>query len=98
MPHADWARALDTACGSFARHPWILQEFKAARVVRHRFADRDSGEIRTMDAKARITPYYFAGSDGQVRLGGVSATLCPADKKILHGMKDAIMVPCVVGK
>jgi hypothetical protein len=50
-----------------------------------------------MDAMARITPYYFAGRDGVVRLGGVHATLCPSDKKILHGMRDAIMVPCVVG-
>jgi hypothetical protein len=27
--------------------------------------------------------------------GGVLATICPADKKIIHGMKDAILVPCV---
>ena len=37
---------------------------------------------------------------GQLRLlvvgiGGILATVCPADKKILHGMKDAIMLPCV---
>jgi hypothetical protein len=29
-----------------------------------------------------------------VRLGGVLATVCPADKKILHGMPDAVMAPC----
>ena len=28
-------------------------------------------------------------------LGGVLATICPADKKIIHGMKDAILAPCV---
>ena len=27
--------------------------------------------------------------------GGVLATVCPADKKILHGMRDAMMLPCV---
>ena len=24
-----------------------------------------------------------------------SATFCPADKKIIHGMKDAALIPCV---
>ena len=27
-------------------------------------------------------------------LGGVLATICPADKKIIHGMTDAILAPC----
>ena len=97
VPQQQWQEALGVATGAFAVNPWILQEFKHARVLRHRFADRATGEIRTMDAMARITPYYFAGRDGVVRLGGVHATLCPSDKKILHGMRDAIMVPCVVG-
>jgi hypothetical protein len=26
-------------------------------------------------------------------LGGVLATICPADKKIIHGMSDAVMLP-----
>jgi len=29
-----------------------------------------------------------------VKLGGVLATICPANKKIIHGMKDAILAPC----
>jgi hypothetical protein len=28
-------------------------------------------------------------------LGGILATVCSADKKIIHGMEDAIMAPCV---
>ena len=28
-------------------------------------------------------------------LGGVLATVCPSDKKILHGMRDAMMLPCI---
>jgi hypothetical protein len=31
-----------------------------------------------------------------VELAGILATICSADKKIIHGMKDAIMVPCAV--
>jgi hypothetical protein len=34
---------------------------------------------------------------GKANLGGVLATVCPADKKILHGMSDAVMVPVTVG-
>ena len=26
--------------------------------------------------------------------GGVLATICPPDKKIIHGMRDAILAPC----
>jgi hypothetical protein len=29
-----------------------------------------------------------------VELAGILATVCPADKKIIHGMKDAVLVPC----
>ena len=49
-----------------------------------------------MKARVRLCPYYFIpqGTE-QVHLAGVLATVCPADKKILHGMKDAIMLPCV---
>jgi hypothetical protein len=31
-----------------------------------------------------------------LQLGGVLATICPADKKIIHGMTDAILAPCAV--
>jgi len=29
--------------------------------------------------------------------GGALATICPDDKKLLHGMTDAILVPSAVG-
>jgi hypothetical protein len=46
-----------------------------------------------MPSRTRLSPYYFVVDD-RAELGGILATVCPADKKILHGMKDAIMVPC----
>ena len=54
------------------------------------------------EGRVRLCPYYFTpppgSSDGfpEVKLGGVLATICPANKKILHGMSEAIMVPCRV--
>ena len=96
VPHGEWQDALRTACGDFPHQPWVLQEFRHARVVRHPVADPATGRVVVREMKVRLTPYYFVGCDQQVRLGGVHATLCPADKKILHGMSDAAMVPCVV--
>jgi hypothetical protein len=40
----------------------------------------------------RLCPYYFVPEEKPV-LGGALATLCPPDKKILHGMRDAVLVP-----
>jgi hypothetical protein len=46
--------------------------------------------------RVRLCPYYFV-SENRTHLGGALATIAPADKKLLHGMKDAIMVPTAVG-
>ena len=42
-----------------------------------------------------MSPYYFIVGD-KAELGGVLATLCPSNKKIIHGMVDAIMAPCAI--
>jgi len=52
--------------------------------------------IETMRGRVRLCPYYFVIED-KAELRGALATVCPADKKLLHGMKDAIMVPTAVG-
>jgi hypothetical protein len=49
-----------------------------------------------MVGRVRLCPYYFVLSEKEVRLGGALATIAPADKKIVHGMRDAIMVPTAV--
>ena len=49
-----------------------------------------------MKGRARLCPYYFVVGEGDAarpQLGGVLATICPADKKIIHGMTDAILAP-----
>jgi len=48
-----------------------------------------------MKGRALLRPYYFVVQD-KVRLAGIQATVCPDDKKILHGMVDSIIVPCTV--
>jgi hypothetical protein len=52
-----------------------------------------------MKGRARLCPYYFVSGEGDAArpaLGGVLATIVPADKKIVHGMSDAILAPCSV--
>ena len=54
------------------------------------------GASLSMTGRARLSPYFFVDG-GKATLGGVLSTVCPADKKILHGMSDAVMVPVVAG-
>ena len=96
LPQAEWAKAIDSALASYPRNPFVLQRFQAGRVVQHPAWDDTVGESEMMPSRVRLCPYYFvpAGTE-DTQLGGVLATVCPSDKKILHGMKDAMMLPCV---
>lgn len=95
VPQPDWAAALRQAQADFATAPWVLQEFKRARVVEHPYFDPATGAIRSLRGRVRLCPYYFiSAADESISLGGVLATIVPEDKKIIHGMKDAILVPC----
>ena len=49
-------------------------------------------ELKTMKGRVRLCPYYFVETD-KVKMRGALATVAPADKKLLHGMRDAILVP-----
>jgi hypothetical protein len=100
MPADEWAAAIDGAIADFPDRPWVMQQFKRAKVFAHPFWDEDAGEVREMPVRARLCPYYFVAGDNpakpQVKLAGVLATLVPADKKIIHGMRDGILVPCAL--
>ncbi|MEY4300740.1 MAG: hypothetical protein RIR25_1976 [Verrucomicrobiota bacterium] len=92
MSQEDWTRAIDTALGDWTTRPWILQKFHHARVVEMDYAE--GGSMVRTKGRVRLCPYFFCG-ERETRLGGVLATVCPADKKLLHGMKDAILAPSV---
>jgi hypothetical protein len=95
MPQVEWVEALRKALVSFPTTPYILQEFHKGRLFEMDFMDEHQHAMAHMSGRARLSPYYFV-SEGSVELAGILATICPADKKILHGMKDAIMVPCAL--
>ena len=95
VPQHEWAAAIDGALADFAHHPHVLMRFAHSRIVEHPYFDPATGELRTMRGRVRLCPYYFV-TDGQAKLGGALATIVPADKKLIHGMRDAILVPVAV--
>ncbi len=91
----EWEAALNEALGSFDRTPYILQRFHKGKRVRVPYYDAARDEMAVLDGRVRLCPYYFVVGD-TVRLGGILATIAPADKRLIHGMSDAIMSPCAV--
>jgi len=97
LPQSDWAAALESALTSFPTTPYILQEFHKGRQFELSYYDEAAGVLVPMSGRARLCPYYFV-TGGQAELAGILATVCPLDKKVIHGMRDAIMAPCAVLK
>jgi hypothetical protein len=92
LPHAEWEKRIEHALATFESSPTILQRFHKGQQFEHRYWDPDSGELKTMKGRVRLCPYYFVEGD-RVKLRGTLATIAPADKKFLHGMSDAILIP-----
>jgi hypothetical protein len=92
LPHADWEKRIEHGLTTFESSPTILQRFHKGRLFEHSYWDPDSGELKVMKGRVRLCPYYFVESD-RVKLRGALATVVPADKKFLHGMSEAILVP-----
>jgi len=94
---ADWGAAVDEAIRSFPQSPYVLQRYHKPRLVESHWFDFEKNELAAMPGRARLCPYYFVSGDGdaaRASLCGVLATICPADKKIIHGMSTAILAPC----
>ncbi len=93
LASGEWQRQIDTALAEFPTHPYILQRFMKGALLEHPYLD-EGGILQTMKGRARICPYYFVpGGQTRPTLGGALVTLVPADKKLVHGMRDAILVP-----
>lgn len=95
----EWSGAVTKALCDFDRSPYVLQRYHKPRLVEASWFDFDRDKLMPMPGRVRLCPYYFVGGEGdaaRANLGGVLATICPADKKIIHGMKDAVLVPCAV--
>jgi len=85
----------------FAQTPYVLQPFVSGRPYTMSYWEPNADRIVELKGRVRLSPYYFSSphsvsSDAEIRLGGVLATFCPMDKKLLHGMSEAILAPCAV--
>lgn len=94
---ADWSHAVDAALEAWPRSPYVLQRYHKPRLVDFEGYDPATQQASRMNGRVRLCPYYFVHGEGDAarpHLGGVLATVCPADKKIIHGMTDAVLAPC----
>jgi hypothetical protein len=88
-----WAEAIQQALDRFSHTPHILQPYYTGR--HFTVCYEENGAIRRMEGRVRLSPYYFVVG-GEARLAGILATGCPLEKKLLHGMPEAVMAPCTV--
>ncbi len=95
LPSAEWQSLIEDALANFATAPKIMQRFHKARLVDQPYWDAETSEVKTMRGRVRLCPYYFV-EEKKVVLRGALATIVPADKKLLHGMRDAILAPTQV--
>ena len=98
LSHAEWSAAVDEALGSFLTSPHILQRYQKPSLVDFQWFDFEKEQLVPMPGRVRLCPYYFVSGEGdgaRANLGGILATVCPADKKIIHGMTEAVFAPGV---
>jgi hypothetical protein len=99
LSQEDWAAAVDRAIASYSTSPFVLQRYEKPKTVEAQWFDFETNSVVPMKGRVRLCPYYFVGGNGDAarpQLGGTLATIVPADKKIVHGMSDAILAPCMV--
>ncbi len=94
VPRDEWLAAIRHAMEMAPRTLHVLQEYRKPMRLKHPVYNPE-GQLYEMEGRLRLTPFYLI-RDEQVHIGGALATFCPADKKIIHGMKDAAMLPTAV--
>jgi hypothetical protein len=90
----EWQAAVGRAVELAPRHLHVLQTYQKPQRLRHPLYPPGGGAAaETKEGRLRLCPYYFQ-TGGKIRLAGALATFCPPDKKIIHGMQDAALLPC----
>jgi hypothetical protein len=97
LPEEEWSQAIESALAGFHKTPYVLQPFHKGRRVKMEYIDPTTNQPVPMEGRVRLSPYYFIDKQEAI-LGGVLATVCPLNKKLIHGMSEAIMAPCAIGK
>lgn len=87
----EWMDGIHEALEDASENLYLLQEYRKPALLKHTVFDPD-GNAFGMKGRMRLCPFYFVTGDTS-SLAGILGTFCPADKKIIHGMRDAALVP-----
>jgi len=99
----EWQAGIENALALAPTNLHVLQTYRKPKRVRHRlYAELQDVAVTTKaglpsealakEGRLRLCPYYFVRDD-KAELAGALATFCPPDKKIIHGMQDAALLP-----
>jgi hypothetical protein len=91
-PKERWVQEVRRSLGEWSQQPHLLQRFVHPASVTHPVWNEERGEMMEGKWRLRLCPYYLVTGE-KVELKGALATLCPTDKKLIHGMEDAVLVP-----
>lgn len=100
VSQTEWSAALENALASATGKNvfYVLQRFRKPARLEHTLFDENGFRVSAF-GRVRICPYYFVVPDKTSRervvLGGALCTFCPPDKKIIHGMSVAALLPCM---
>jgi hypothetical protein len=89
----EWQKGVERALDLAPTNLHVLQSYRKPRRVSHPlYGAQPPHDAAPADGRLRLCPYYFV-VEGKARLSGGLATFCPPDKKIIHGMQDAALLP-----
>lgn len=89
-----WQAALTQALSSFGQTPYVLQPFAKPAVVNLEILDPQIQAPKAFEGRLRVCPYYVVPVNTNTpELLGALVTACPKDKKVIHGMSVATMLP-----
>ena len=91
-PKERWVQEVRRALGEWSTQPHLLQKFEHPVSVTHPVWSEERGEMVDGKWRLRLCPFYLVTGE-KVELKGALATLCPTDKKLIHGMEEAVLVP-----
>ncbi len=97
----EWQAGVAHAIALAPTNLHVLQVYKKPRRLEHPLFDPRAAvgsapvPAAIKAGRLRLCPYYFV-IGGRAQLSGALATFCPPDKKIIHGMTDAALLPCCI--
>jgi hypothetical protein len=92
----EWQQGVARAIELAPSNLHVLQTYRKPKRLEHPVYDTPPGAspaaATNKPGRLRLCPYYFV-IEGKTHLSGALATFCPPDKKIIHGMQDAALLP-----